>query len=112
MNLVITILLVISIIYQSLKSALIIFCFKELLKKLNSGNESWVNEYVIQAQMNDGVPFPDAKMIDLEHRTWKNLSIYRKANKIMALSGISIISTVTIWMMVDATFIIMLLYFK
>ncbi|MBE4779562.1 hypothetical protein HJ167_18405 [Vibrio parahaemolyticus] len=112
MNLLVTILLAISIIYQSLKSTLIIFCFKDLLKRLNSGNESWVNEFVIQAQVNDGVPFSDAKMIDLEHRAWKKLSRYRKANKIISTSGISIISTFTIWMMIDATLIIMLLIFK
>ncbi|MDG3025274.1 hypothetical protein P7410_16730 [Vibrio parahaemolyticus] len=112
MNLLVTILLAVSIIYQSFKSTLIIFCFKDLLRRLNSGNESWVNEFVIQAQVNDGVPFHDAKMIDLEHRDWKKLSIYRKSYKIMSLSGISIISTVAIWMMIDAIFIIMLLFFK
>lgn len=112
MYIIMCILLGLALIYQLFKSALMLICLQDILKRLKGGNESWVNDFIIQSQVDDGVSFANAKMIDLEHRQWRKLGKFRKANKIMSLSGISIMSSIITWAITDTILYNLILYFS
>lgn len=112
MHLAITVFLIAALIYQLLKMTLIIFCFRDAIARLKCGNESWVNDFIIQSQLNDGISLSNAKRIDLSSTQWTKLSLYRKAYCIMSLSGLSLISTLVIWIITDTILYSLSVYFQ